>query len=629
MARVATATFRSVTPPPKQTISAWADANRYLSSESASEPGRWSTSRAEYLRGIMDAVSDAAVHTVVCMKGSQIGWTEVLNNCAGFFMDRDPAPLLVIQPTLEMGEAWSKDRLAPMLRDTPTIRGLVKDARARDSDNTLLHKVFPGGHITIVGANSPASLASRPIRIVLADEIDRYPVSAGSEGDPLKLAAKRQITFWNRKTILGSTPTLKATSVINREWLRSDQRRFFVPCPDCGHFQHLRWEQVRWDKEGEGADKRHKPETAHYVCEDCGTLWDDPARWGAVSHGEWRATAEFKGIAGFHVPGFLSSWLTLPEIVAEFLEAKDSPELLQVFVNTILGEVWEEQGETVDSTSLAGRAEAYDAESLPDEIIALTAGVDTQDDRLEVQVIAWGAHEESWPCLYEVIHGDPAQPAVWSDLDGLLLQSFKTQDGRTLRIRAACIDSGGHHGAAVLSFARARRARRVFAIKGQSGPKPVWPKRVTRGKSRAADVFMVGVDTAKDAIYGRLRIAAPGPGYVHFPKTEGFEADYFAQLTSETVVTRYREGRPYRVWVLPKGKRNEALDTYVYAFAALRSTTLRLDRPGAPPPRREAHETPDAPAADEMPPAAAIAPTRTGPPKKRQSSWWGKRRSLL
>jgi phage terminase large subunit GpA-like protein len=228
-------------PPPTLTVSEWADDARRLSQESSAEPGRWTTARAEYQRAILDAVADPGVPVIVVMKAAQVGWTEILNNAVGFHIDQDPAPLLVIQPTLEMAEAWSKDRLAPMLRDTPVLRGRVKDPRSRDADNTLLHKVFPGGHITMIGANSPASLAMRPIRIVLADEVDRYPVSAGTEGDPLKLAAKRQITFWNRKTLLGSTPTLKGLSVIEREWARSDQRRFFVPCPECGHEQVLRW----------------------------------------------------------------------------------------------------------------------------------------------------------------------------------------------------------------------------------------------------------------------------------------------------------------------------------------------------------------------------------------------------
>ena len=248
----------------------------------------------------------------------------MLGNVAGYHIHQDPCPVLLMQPSLEMAEAWSRERFAPMLRDTPVLRGLVGDARARDSENTIRHKTFPGGHIAMVGANSPASLASRPIRLVLADEVDRYPLSAGTEGDPLSLATKRQTTFWNRKTLLGSTPTLKVTSVIWREWLRSDMRKFYVPCPHCDHRQVLTWANVRWDKNEDG---EHLPETAYYLCEGdgCGSAWSDAERWQAIAHGEWRATAPFNGIAGFHITGFVSPWLTLREIVEDFWRSGNRP----------------------------------------------------------------------------------------------------------------------------------------------------------------------------------------------------------------------------------------------------------------------------------------------------------------
>jgi phage terminase large subunit GpA-like protein len=542
------------------------------------------------------------VPVIVVMKAAQVGWTEILNNAVGFHIDQDPAPLLVIQPTLEMAEAWSKDRLAPMLRDTPVLRGKVKDPRSRDADNTLLHKVFAGGHITMVGANSPASLAMRPIRIVLADEVDRYPVSAGTEGDPLKLAAKRQITFWNRKTLLGSTPTLKGLSVIEREWARSDQRRFFVPCPECGHEQVLHWRQVRWDQD----EGRHRPETAHYACEACGSLWSDAARFQAVSRGAWQATAPFSGVVGFHIPAFVSPWIKLADVVREFLEAKNRPELLQVFVNTVLGETFEVSGERVEAGALSHRAEAYDGKSLPDEIRTVTAGVDVQDNRLEVQLVGWGENEESWPFLYEVLHGDPAQTRVWGELDRILLDSFHTTSGRSLRVRAGCVDTGGHHAATVMAFCRARRARRIFPTKGASGARPIWPKRASRTR-HDEPVFVIGVDTAKDALFGRLKIADPGPGYVHFPAADGFEEAYFDQLTAEEVVTRHREGRPYRVWVLPKGRRNEALDTFVLALAARMSLPRALER--------QVEFTVEAP----LPPSEPPAP-RAGPPASQPST---------
>lgn len=568
--------LRTLKPPPPQTVSQWSDAERRLSSESSAEPGPWDTNRAPYLREIMDAINDPSIRKIVVKKAAQVGWTETINNYVAYYIARDPAPMLIIQPTLEMAQAWSKDRLAPMIRDTPALRGKVKDAKTREADNTILHKSFTGGHLTIVGANSPSSLASRPIRIVLADEVDRYPVSAGTEGDPLTLAAKRQITFWNAKTVLGSTPTVKNASVIDREFLKSDQRKFFVPCPDCGHEQDLRWEQVHWDKTGEGEHKVHHPETAHYVCEECGSLWDDVTRIDAILNGAWRATKpENVGAAGFFIPGFLSSWLTLEGIVREFLSARHDPSLLQVFINTVIGDVWEEAGETVDPSSFLGRREAYDGETLPSDIEAITAGVDTQDDRLEVQLIAWGKGEESWTFAYEVLRGDPAQKTIWNELDQLLLRSFRSGSGAAYRVKATCIDSGGHHSAAVLSFCRTRRNRRIFATKGQSGARMIWPKMVSRAKN-SEQLFMIGVDTAKEAIYGRLKIKKPGPGYVHFPHLEEFDQEYFNQLTAESVVTRFREGRPYRVWVARR-PRNEALDTFVLALAALRSTKLKLD----------------------------------------------------
>lgn len=527
----------------------------------------------------MDAVSDASVHTVVVMSSAQIGKTEILNNIVGFFIDQDPSPILVVQPTLEMAEAYSKDRLAPMLRDSPALQGKVKDPRSRDSGNTLRHKTFDGGHITLSGANSAASLASRPIRVVLCDEVDRYDVSAGTEGDPVSLASKRSTTFWNRKLILTSTPTLKGMSRIEAAYNESDQRRCFVPCPHCSEPQVLKWEQVRWDKDlnDQGKTVTHHLNTAHYVCAACGALWTDVARWGALRRCRWESTSSFNGVAGFHLSELYSPWRRLSEIVGDFLDKRHDPSRLQTFINTSLGETWEESGERVEALSLVQRIEAYNDESLPEAISALTAGVDIQDDRLEVQVIGWGSNEETWAAYYEVIHGDPAQPQVWKDLDALLLSNFRSEEGRTLKVRATCIDTGGHHAATALSFCRQRRVRRVYPTKGMPGPKPVWPMHASRTKTNDA-VFMIGVDTAKDRLYGRLKISKPGPGYIHFPASDGFDQTYFDQLTSEQVVTRFREGRPYRVWTLQKGKRNEALDTFVLAMAARMSLPRRMDR---------------------------------------------------
>lgn len=573
-------------PPPELTVSQWADEYRFLSPEASAEPGKWNTERAPYQRGIMDAITDPNVSRVVCIKGAQVGWTEVINNVCGYYIHQDPAPLLVIQPTEAMAATWSKDRLTPMLRDTPVIRNRVREAKSRDSGNTIQQKVFDGGRITIIGANAPSQLASRPIRIVLADEVDRYPLNAGREGDPLALAAKRQTTFWNRKTLIGSTPTLKGVSVIEREWLQSDQRRYFVTCADCGHAQHLRWPQVVWDK-GEGGE--HRPETARYVCEECGVPWDDGERVAALQGGEWRATRPGGAVAGFHIPGLLSPWLTIAEIVDEFLKARNDPALLQVWVNTVLGETWEETGETVSDEVLLTRRESYAPDLLPEQVLALAAGVDVQDDRLELQVIGFGSLEESWAVRYEIIRGDPASPEVWDALDELLLEQYRTEGGRALRVKATCIDTGGHYAAQVYSFVAKRKKRRIFATKGMGGPRPIWPKRASKAKNNNL-VYGIGVDTAKDLLYARLRIDKAGPGYCHFPTSQDFDAAYFGQLTSETVITKTKNGRAYRAWMLKKGRRNEALDTFVLALAAIRSTNIRLDYRDVeppPPPRLE------------------------------------------
>jgi phage terminase large subunit GpA-like protein len=596
--RVVAAALAAFAPPPTLTVSEWADRERYLSSEASAEPGPWETARAEYLRGVMDALSDPAITRVVVAKASQVGYTETLNNVIGFYIDQDPASILVVQPTVEMAEAWSKDRLSPMIRDTPCLVDKVESPLTRDSGNTLRQKVFAGGRLAIVGANSPAGLASRPVRIVVADEVDRFPVSAGSEGDPLALASKRQATFWNRKTLVGSTPALRETSVIWREWLASDMRRYQVPCSDCGHAQVLTWANVRWDKTAEG---KHLPKTAHYVCEYCGVVWTDADRVDAVAKGAWVATnPDASGVAGFHISGLLSPWVTLTEIVQEFLLAKSDEALLQVWTNTVLGEPFEPAQETVEGSSLLRRGENYGPQSIPDAVRMLTAGVDVQGDRLEVQIMGFGAFEECWAVRYEVLPGDPAQQGVWDLLTGVLRESYRTDAGRELRVRATCADTGGHHQHQVLSYCRTHRG--VLPIKGIAGPRRIWPVRANRTKSDA-QIYMVGVDTGKDAVYGRLRIQKPGAGYIHFPVGGNFDPEYFDQLTAEAVQTRFKDGRPYRVWVLPPGKANEALDTFVYALAARHATKLRLDllpRSSDDPPVVARGPVPDVP--PDMPP---------------------------
>jgi phage terminase large subunit GpA-like protein len=556
--RLDEAIAKALKPPPKLTVSEWADAYRVLSSEAAAEPGKWSTSRAEYQRGMMDAVSDPSIETIVLMTCAQVGKTELINNVVGYHIHQDPAPMLVVQPTLEMAQTWSKDRLSPCLRDTPVLAGKVKDPRSRDSGNTTLHKSFAGGHVTACGANSPSSLASRPCRIILCDEVDRYPLSAGSEGDPVSLAKKRSSTFWNRKIILVSTPTEKGASRIEQAYDESDQRKYFVQCPDCDEYQVLKWSQVKWEDQN--------PYSARYTCECCGTLWDDTARFRAIRYGEWRATSEAKGkIAGFHLNGLYSPWTPLYEAVSDFMSSKRDPMRLKTWVNTFLGETWEEQGDRIDEFDLIERCENW-GKDLPEDVLLLTAGVDVQDNRLEIEIVGWGRGEESWSISYQTIYGDPSTSELWARLDTVLQEKFTHPTLGEIIVRGACVDSGGHYTQQVYNYARLRAGRRVFAIKGIGGEgKPV-AGRPTKNNIGKINLFPVGVDTAKEIVYARLKMKEEGDGYCHFPI--GRDEEYFRMLTAEKKVTKYFKGRPRMEWQKIR-TRNEALDCRVYATAAL------------------------------------------------------------
>ena len=507
---------------------------------------------------MMDAVNEPGVREIVFKTSAQVGKTEIINNIVAYFAHQDPAPMLIIQPSLDMAEAWSKDRLSPMIRDTDVLHDLFGDPRTRDSGNTLLHKKFPGGHVTMAGANSPSSLASRPVRIVLLDEEDRYPASAGTEGDPGSLAEKRTTTFWNRLLVVASTPTVKGFSKIDSRYERSDRRKYFVPCPHCDTYQTLKWANIRWEE--------RKAETAHYVCESCGSILTDADKPTMLAKGEWRAEEPQTSIIGFHISELYSPWVTWPEMVAKFLDAKRFPETLKVWINTSLGETWEEEGEGVDHESLLARKENW-GKQLPEGVVAITAGVDVQDDRLEAEVIGWGEDEESWSLQYHVIHGDPGQKQVWEDLDKVLEQRFRHPTGVTLQVGCACVDSAGHHTQAVYGYVKKRQMKRIFAIKGASQTgKPIVGK-WSRNNALKVKLFPIGTDTAKEAVYSRLKLTEPGAGYCHFPSH--YSEDYFRQLTAERMVTRFVKGFPKRVWEKPAGRRNEALDCRVYGLAAL------------------------------------------------------------
>lgn len=512
----------------------------------------------------MDSLHEKGIFETVVMKSGQVGWTEIVNNAIGYYIHRVPAPILLLQPTLDMAEAWSKDRFAPMLRDTKVLTSRVADARSRDSGNTLLHKRFPGGHITIVGANSPASLASRPIRILLCDEVDRFPESAGTEGDPIDLARRRTATFRNRKILMGSTPTIKGSSRIEEAFGQSDQRYYFVPCPHCNEFQRLIWTQVKWK------EVDLQPEQAVYQCSACGELIDHSLKAGMLSDGEWRPTKPANGIAGFHISELYSPWSTWGEMATAYLRARPLPETFKTWINTALGETWSDDDTRLESGALTERCERYTDASLPVGALVLSMGTDVQDDRLESTVWAWGADEEAWRVGHYVLRGDPGSLALWSEHDDLMRRRFRTDDGRELLIESCCVDSGGHFTEQVYRYCLKRKRYRIWAIKGVAGAgKLAWPKKASRGKSVAVALWLIGVDTIKAVLYGRMaRIKAPGPGYVHFDAN--VDSEYLDQLTSEVLITRAHQGRNVRVW-RPKtaGVRQEALDCMVYAYAAM------------------------------------------------------------
>ena len=576
--------FAVLAPPPDMTISEWADEYRRLSSESSAEPGRWRTSKAPYQKEIMDAICDVSIQKVVVMSAAQIGKTDgFILNPIGYFMHYDPSPIMVLQPTIQMGESFSKDRLSPMLRDTPVLRDKVND-KARNSGNTILQKIFPGGHVTIVGANSPSSLASRPIRILLADEIDRYPATAGNEGDPLLLAGKRLTTFWNKKEVDVSTPTIKGLSRIEVEYEHSTQEEWNVPCPACGALTPLEWANIVFDA--------NNLEEISCACPECGVVSSETEWKEHFGGGKFVARFPERKVRGFHLNALASMFVEWREIVQKFITANDEKkkgniELLKVWTNTEMGQTWEEEGEQIETDDLYKRREKYNCE-VPEEVLVLTAGVDVQDDRFEVEVVGWGVDKESWGIRYQAIYGDLKLKPVWNELDAFLSQTFTTADGRRLKIICTCVDSGGHFTNQVYRFCKERTARRVFAIKGKGGADVPYFNRPSTANSVKTPLFTIGVDTGKAILYQRLAVQEEGPNYCHFPKDkdQGYTQEYFRGLTAEKMVMTYKKGKAQYVWTLKDGgyKRNEPLDIRNYATVALEiaNPVLKKPDPSAP-----------------------------------------------
>lgn len=561
--------FSVLAPPPDMTISKWADDFRRLSSESSAEPGRWRTSKAPYQREIMDAICDIKVQKVVVMSAAQIGKTDALIlNPIGYYMSYDPSPIMVLQPTIQMAETFSKDRLSPMLRDTPILRDKVND-KSRNSGNTILQKIFPGGHVTMVGANSASSLASRPIRILLADEIDRYPATAGNEGDPLLLAGKRLATFWNKKEVCVSTPTIKGLSRIEIEFEHSTQEEWTVPCPECGAYAPIEWANIVFDK--------NNLDSVCCACTSCGVISDETAWKEKFAKGKFAALYPERKVRGFHLNALASTFVEWREIVEKFLTAnaekkKGNIELLKVWTNTEMGQTWEEAAEQIETEDLYKRREKYNCE-VPEEVIVLTAGVDVQDDRFEIEVVGWGVDKENWGIKYQVIYGDLKLKNIWDELDIFLSQTFATADGRHMKIICTCVDSGGHFTNQVYRFCKERIARRVFAIKGKGGATIPYYNKPTTSNTAKTPLFTIGVDTGKAILYQRLAVTSEGANFCHFPKEDdrGYDERYFKGLTAEKMIMTYKHGKAQYIWTLKdKGyKRNEPLDVRNYATVAL------------------------------------------------------------
>ncbi len=574
---------RGLTPDPWLTVSEWSDTHRWLSSRASAEPGRYRTERTPYMRAIMDALSPShPAQRVVFMKAAQVGATEAGNNWIGFVMHHAPGPMLAVQPTVELAKRNSRQRIDPLIEESPALRERVKPARARDSGNTQLSKDFPGGVLVMTGANSAVGLRSMPARYVFLDEVDAYPASADEEGDPVGLAEARSLTFAHRrKVFLVSTPTIRGVSRIEREFDASDRRRFFVPCPHCGEMQWLRFERLRWEK--------RKPETAAYHCDSCDAPIPEHHKAAMLAAGEWRATAEADDVrtVGFHLSALYSppGWKTWADIARDKEAAKGSDEAERVFRNTVLGETWIETGDAPDWQRLVERREVWPAGTIPAGGLFLTAGADVQKDRIEVDVWAWGRGLESWLVDHVVIEGGPGDPACWQTLTDLLGRSWRHAGGAELGLARLAIDTG-YETAAVYGWARSVGFAQVAPVKGLEGfnrtspvSGPTFVDATAGGKRlrRGARLWTVAVSTFKAETYRFLRLPRPTPeelevgaafplGTVHLPGWA--DTEWIKQLTAEQLVTvRNRRGFARLEWQKLR-ERNEALDCRVYARSA-------------------------------------------------------------
>lgn len=573
-----------IAPDPILTVSEWADRYRVLSTKSSRESGRWRTSRTPYLREPMDALSASSpVRSVVFMKGAQIGGTEMGNNWIGYSVHHDPCPMLGVLPTVDMAKRASRQRIDPMFEDTPELRERVRPARSRDSGNTMLSKEFPGGIIVLTGANSAVGLRSMPFGKGFYDEVDAWPGDVDGEGDPEMIADRGTRTYTNSKTLKVSTPTIGGRSRIERAYQETDRRRYWVPCPDCGKKQVLVWKGVQWEQ--------GDPSTAHYCCEHCGVLIPEYKKTEMLKGGEWIPEDPSKSneARGYHLSSLYSpvGWFSWADCAAMFMKTKGKPAALRVFVNTVLGETYEERGEAPPWGKLYRRREAYKIGTVPAGGLFLVCGVDVQDDYIQSEVVAYGRNKESWSIDQQVFDGDTSSEEPFDALFSYLGKSFPRADGAELRILRCAIDTG-YRTSHVYGMIRAQgRPGLLMAVKGREGgtqiisiPRKVDVSHGGKTLARGLKLWTVGADLAKAELYGWLRAEPPNhpeeegypTGFCHFPE---YEEEWFKQLTAEQVVPRLVRG--YRRYVWEKTRdRNEALDCRVYARAA--AAAIGMDR---------------------------------------------------
>lgn len=594
----------NLAPPPHLTLSQWWREHMWLSAETSASTGK--VDAFAYQVGIMDAITDAANEEIDVMKSARVGFTKILDAAIGYYIAQDPSPQLAVQPRTEDAEDYSTTEIEPMLRDIDVLAEINGNVVGRARRQRMLKRVFRNGSsVAFVGANSPGGFRRITCRIVYFDEVDGYPAAgAGKEGDQIKLGTKRTLTFWNRKIVAGSTPTIRLQSRIETRFAETDMRFFFVPCPHCGQHQVLEFGDrespfgFKWQKDQNG---RLLPDSVVYVCRANGCEIDESFKEQMVAAGEWRPTAETRdgpswadylyemqrkkppllGRIGFHIWTAYSlfpnaSW---PKIVAEWIESYSNPLTKQTFFNTVLGQTFEDYGDRpLDEELLAKQAEVW-PDTVPPGIAVVTCGVDVQDDRVEIETVGWGHNEESWSIDYTIIPGDPANVDFWEkDVDAHLQKIWRRSDQMGFEVMATCVDSGGHHTQRVYDFCKKRIGRRVWAIKGESARdgkrSPVWPTAMpSKRRKQQFKPVIIGTNAAKDAIRYRLHLKKPKElgekcgGFMHFPTKR--DINYFAQLTSEKLVTKLVRGYKIRIWELPPGRANEALDCRVYAYAAL------------------------------------------------------------